>query len=102
MFDKAVPHFFSSAAEVLEDSVLVLALTVILAVFDKRSAVAQHVVDDAGQFVGSSSDGFGHANLCSLASEKGPERTPGVMEGLDCNTQRGGRYRLGRLRWSGA
>ena len=61
LFDKAVSQLLGPAGETLENSVLVSSLVVVLALFDKLGAVAQHVVDVAGQFVGCGGNRFGHA-----------------------------------------
>src|SRR6266508_2347399 len=82
LWDETVTEFLGTAGELFEDSNLVVALVVVLARFDKRRALRQQGVDDAGQFVSRRGNGLGHPVLRGFAAQEGAQGTVRVVQRL--------------------
>lgn len=85
--DEGVAEGVGPARQIRDDTALVPALVVVLAVIDILGAESEHAVDEPRKLVGGGGDGFGRPETGFQAAVVGPERRVAVVEGAGGQAQ---------------
>src|SRR5438552_833915 len=88
--DERVAEIVGASGERADDAGGVGALVGVLAKIDELGAGGEQRVDEARELVGSGGDRLGHAEVGGLAAEERAQGTPGPVQGLGRDTERGG------------